>query len=158
MQGTDFEQYLCQFPVLKKHFIGIFSIDTVPKSIKYRQFCICNTDLHTESGQHWFCFLRNSTYEIECFDSLGINLEKKEKLTKYCTFKRIKQLKYNETSFQSKDSNTCGLFTIYFLIERMHNLDMTFDELLDDIFEEDKVKNEQKVSKFCNAILNSNNI
>jgi hypothetical protein len=153
MQGSEFEQYITKFPFLKKHFLGIYSIDNLPKVIKYRQFCICNTDKSSESGQHWFCFLKNSNYQLECFDSLGITIEKKEKLLKYCSFSYVKELKYNETAFQSPDSNTCGLFTIYFLIERMHNLDLTFNELLEEIFDEESARNELRVQEFCHNIL-----
>jgi hypothetical protein len=153
MQASEFEQYFEKYPFLKKHFLGIFAIDTLPKLIKYRQFCICNTDKSTESGQHWFCFVKNSNYELECFDSLGLTDKKKENLLKYCSFRYVKELKYNETSFQSEDSTTCGLFTVYFLIERMHNLDLTFNELLEEIFDEDKLKNELKVENFCKSVL-----
>jgi hypothetical protein len=153
MQGSDFEQYFVTFPFLKKHFLGVFSIDTLPKSIKYRHFCICNTDKSTQVGQHWFCFLRNHNSEIECFDSLGINEEKKENLKKYCCFNRMKELIFNETAFQTQTSNTCGLFTIYFIFQRMHNLDLDFDEFLDDFFDTNESLNEIKVQEFCDSIL-----
>jgi len=153
MQASEFQKYFEKFPFIKKYFLGIFAIDTLPKLIKYRHFCICNTDKSTESGQHWFCFVKNSNYELECFDSLGINEEKKQKLVNFCSFRNVKELKYNETPFQCDDSSTCGLFTIYFLIERMHNLDLTFYEVLEEIFDEDKLKNEKKVEQFCNNIL-----
>jgi hypothetical protein len=153
MQGSDFEQYFVKFPFMKQHFLGVFSIDTLPKTIKHRHFCICNTDTSAESGQHWFCFIQNHSAEVECFDSLGINEEKKEKLMKYCSFRRTKELKFNITSFQSKDSDTCGLFTIYFLFERMHNLDLTFSDILEDIFDENEVQNELKVKEFCKSII-----
>jgi hypothetical protein len=156
MQSSDFNQYFETYIFLQKHFDGVFSIDTLPKKLNYRHFCICNTDKQSESGQHWFCFIRNSKFEIECFDSLGITEEKKEQLLKYCCFTRTKQLRYNETSFQTKTSDTCGLFTIYFLFERMHNLDLTFHEVLEEIFDEDEEKNESKVIKFCENILTNN--
>jgi hypothetical protein len=155
MQASEFEQYFNKFPHLKKHFVGVFAIDTLPKTLKYRYFCISNTDLSSEPGQHWICFLRNSNYEIECFDSLGINSEKREKLLKFCSFKRMRQLKFNENIFQCKDSSTCGLFVIYFLIERMHNLDLTFNQVLEEIFENSDTQNELKVEEFCKKILNN---
>ncbi len=153
MQGYEFEKYINTFPSLKKHFCGVFSINTLPKRIKYRQFCICNTDTSDGSGQHWFCLLRNAQTEVECFDSLGMTTEKKKNLEKYCVFKGIKEINFNETIFQNSETNTCGLFTIYFIIERMHNLDLTFEELLEDIFEDNTLVNEEKVKKFCNNIL-----
>ena len=153
MQGFEFHEYFEQFPILKKHCAGIFAIDTLPKSIKFRHFYICNTDVSTGIGRHWFCLIQNSSSSIECFDSLGINDNKKNILEKYCRFKNICELEFNVTQFQESDSSTCGLFTLYFIIERMHNLDMTFDELLEEIFDpEDRRKNENNVKLFCEKI------
>ena len=81
MQGSEFVEYFEKNPILKKQFKGVFAIDTLPKSLKYRNFCICNTDKSSGNGFHWFCFLRSSKETIECFDSLGINKEKKEQFT-----------------------------------------------------------------------------
>ena len=150
MHGFEFHEYLNAFPVLKKHFKGIFSIDTLPKVLKFRQFLICNTDIKTGAGLHWFVLIRNSKYGIECFDSLGISSYKKDQLTKYCKFRGIEELEFNETQFQPNNSNECGLFTLYFLVERMHNLDLSFDELLEEIFDaSDQDKNNFKVLEFA---------
>ena len=42
---------------------------------------------------------------------------------------------------------------LYFLFERLFNLDLTFDELLEDIFENNIDENEKKVTEFCQNIL-----
>jgi hypothetical protein len=152
MQGFEFITYFEKFPELRKQFIGVFSIDTLPKIIKYRTFCICNTDVHNGIGKHWICFIRNEHSEIECFDSLGITDEKRELLSSYCKFKQ-KSIIYNETKFQKDNTDSCGLFCLYFLIERMHNLDLTFEELLEDIFCPNEDINESRVSLFCDKIL-----
>lgn len=153
MQGSEFIQYFESFPNLKKQFAGIFAIDTLPKTLKFRKFCICNTDVSNGSGKHWFSFLRNSKSSIECFDSLGVTAEKKLLLEKYCHFVGISDIIYNETQFQDDNSDTCGLFTLYFIFERMHNLDMSFHDVLEDIFEsEHKLINEEKVQQFCNHL------
>jgi hypothetical protein len=121
MQGSEFFEYIDKFPELKKHFAGIFSIDTLPKSLKYRTFCICNTDTQNGIGKHWICFLKSEKSNIECFDSLGISSEKKELLLKYCHFKS-KHINFNITQFQKSDSITCGLFCVYFIIERLRKI------------------------------------
>jgi hypothetical protein len=117
MQGHEFHQYFEKFPELKKNFCGIFSIDTLPKHMKYRTFCICNTDTHNGTGKHWISFIKTEKSNIECFDSLGISSEKKELLLTHCHFK-AKHLRFNLNQFQKSDSITCGLFCIYFVIER----------------------------------------
>ena len=59
----------------------------------------------------------------------------------------MKELIYNESQFQNNDSNTCGLFVLYFAILRMHNLDLNFEEILEEIFDKDLLKNEVKIVK-----------
>ena len=153
MQGFEFHQYINAFPMLKKQFKGIFSIDTLPKSLKLRQFLICNTDLSSGSGQHWFVLLKNSPKSLECFDSLGVSFEKKELLEKFCKIRRIEELEFNETSFQAINSNSCGLYAIYYIIQRFHNLDLSFEEILEEIFDDkNKEKNELTVQAFCSNI------
>lgn len=153
MQGFEFSNYFESFKFLKKHYDGVFAINTLKKSLKLRHFCICNTDQNTGSGIHWFCFVRTSKSKIECFDSLGICSDKKEILQTYCHFRGIHEIEFNETAFQTKDSNTCGLFTIYFVIQRMHNLDLSFDDLLEQIFDPENLEeNENNVLQFCNNL------
>ena len=154
MQGSEFHQYFNSFPSIQKHFKGIFSIDTLPKYLKLRHFLICNTDISTGTGLHWFVLIRNSKNGMECFDSLGISAEKKENLKKHCKFRGIHELEFNETSFQLINSDTCGKFVLYYIFERMHNLDLAFEEILEEIFDDkDKEKNEQIVQEFCTNIL-----
>ena len=149
MQGFEINNFLDNYPELKKYYKGIFAIDTLPRQLKYRHFCICNTDKSTGVGIHWFCFLRNSKKTIECFDSLGISQEKRIILRKHCKFLGIDEIEFNETQFQASDSESCGFFTIYFILERMHNLDLTFETLLAEIFDpESEEINERKVKKF----------
>ena len=120
--------------------------------LKTRQFIICNTDISTGIGLHWFCLIRTSKTTIECFDSLGISTDKKLVLEKYCNFRGVRELEFNETSFQSLESDSCGLFSIYFIIQRIHNLDMSFHKLLEEIFDDDKEKNENLVMQFCESV------
>jgi hypothetical protein len=74
-------------------------------------------------------------------------------LQNYGKFKGIKTLEVNETAFQSDNSESCGLFVLYFLFERVHNFDLTFKVLLEDIFEENTSLNELKVIEFCKDLL-----
>jgi hypothetical protein len=146
MQGSEFYEYLNFFPEFKKHFKGIFSIDTLPKTLGYRNFLICNTDIHTGEGKHWLCFFQTQKNEIEVFDSLGIDHIKKQLLNDNCKFK--KTLIYNTTSFQDSNSTSCGSFVLFFFIERLFNLDLDFHDFLELIFDSDLNINEKTVSEF----------
>jgi hypothetical protein len=94
-------------------------------------------------------FKRNT---LEYFDSLGVNENKLNNLKNYCHFKGILKIDYNETGFQKEDSESCGLFVLYYVFKRMFNLDLTFEEILNDIFESDNSLNELNVSNFCTEI------
>jgi hypothetical protein len=150
MQGSEFYEYINLFPEFKKHFKGVFSIDTLPKSLGYRKFLICNTDFQSGDGKHWLCFFQTEKNAIEVFDSLGIDNNNKHLLSIYCKFKP--QLYFNTTPFQDNNSSSCGLFVLYFFIERLFNLDLELDEFLELIFEEDKQKNEKIVHDFSKEL------
>ena len=71
---------------------------------------------------------------------------------KFCKFS-TKKIVFNESAFQDSESDTCGKFALYFAIERMHNLDLSFEEILHDLFEINISHNEEKVKKFCEFAL-----
>jgi hypothetical protein len=152
MLGSEFNQYFTHFTELKKFFLGVFSIDTVPKQIKKNHFCICNTSPSNTEGEHWFCILKIKRNQLELFDSLGVNVQKEEFYKKNLRcYKNF--LTFNVTQFQPNDSQNCGLFCLFFLFERFHNLDLDFDELLEEVFNTSLLKNDQKVEEFCAELL-----
>lgn len=153
MQGFEITEYFENLPYLKKHFLGVFSINTLPKRFKKNSFLICNTDTSNGVGKHWICFSKTSSNCIECFDSLGINELKKNLLNTYCDFKNVLKIEFNETQFQDNNSSTCGLFAIYFAIQRFHNLELEFDELLEEIFDVKTEKNEVIVKTFLDELI-----
>ena len=75
--------------------------------------------------------------------------DKLNSLKIYGQLKGIKKIQYNETAFQADNSESCGLFVIYFIWQRMFNLDLNFDEILEESFFSDKHLNELKVKEFC---------
>ena len=147
MISTEIKLFFERYPSLKKFFLGTFSIDTVPKVIPLNHFLICNTDTSSGPGVHWFALFRFSKQELECFDSLGISQEKKDVLT-LLNIKGVSKLVYNVTQVQANDSTSCGEFAVYFLFERLHNLDFSFHELVNELFVEDLTKNEEEVKSF----------
>lgn len=110
----------------RKNFVGCFGADKFPQHIKVNQFAILNTDISTNEGKHWYAIFRSSQSDLEVFDSLGITDEKKQFLQKEIKIKGISRMKINITQFQKNDSDTCGKFAIYFLINRLCNLDHSF--------------------------------
>ena len=72
-----------------------------------------------------------------------------EHLKTFCKFRGAKRLQYNETRFQDEHSNSCGLFVIYYIWQSMHNLDLSFDKILELIFVHEINLNENTVKEFC---------
>jgi hypothetical protein len=151
MQGSEFSLYLNKFPNFKNNFKGLYSIDQLPKTLKYRHFLITNTDVHTGKGIHWQIFFRTTSKEIELFDSCGVNDEKKNYMLKYIKFKQ--EIIFNETPFQQNDSSTCGFFVLFFAIHRLFNLDENFSDFLSEFLSNDSAVNQKQVSEFCSDIL-----
>lgn len=147
MQGSDLTNFINKIPSIRDHFLGIYSIDTLPKSLKRRTFLFSNTAFQNEIGEHWICICKTDN-KVEIFDSLGLDYSKQILFSKYCKFKTVKELTVNETSFQLPTSSTCGLFVIYFAIQRFHNLEIGFTTLLKEIFSENNSQNEVIVKEF----------
>ena len=78
---------------------------------------------------------------------------KKNVIINSCSFKGIREIEWNKTIFQSGHSISCGQYVLYFLFERLFNQDMSYKDLLDEIFVENIEKNEQKVEEFYSEFL-----
>jgi hypothetical protein len=92
--------------------------------------------------------------KLEIFDSLGAG-SKIGLIKENLKFRTNQSIVYNDTPFQMADSHSCGLFAIYFAVERMFNLDLPFIALLEDIFDfENKLENNENIVKqFCEMII-----
>ena len=122
MESSEFISFFEKIPSILKYFLGVFSIDTIPKSMKLLSFFVCNLSKQSERGSHWIGFIKTRPNEIEIFDSLGSNWEL---INDNLNFKQKVKIFYNETAFQSKDSISCGKFVVTFLIERLSNIQVT---------------------------------
>jgi len=139
---------------LQKLFKGVFSFDSIPKSLKVGHFLVCNTANSDSSGEHWFTIYRPHLDVLEIFDSLGVTEAKLQRLLPHVKYRGIKKIKFNKTQIQSDDSQTCGHHCVYFIYERLYNQDQTFKELLSSIYSENVRANENLVSEFFKDILN----
>ncbi len=97
----------------------------------------------TGEGKHWFVIIRTSEHLVEIFDSLGSS---KNYIKDNIRYEGV--FEYNTFPVQCQDSYYCGAFAIYFLVERYSNLDLEFEELLNDIFSPTCEENQQKVKEF----------
>ena len=133
----------------KTYFAGIFSSNNIPKRLKNKHFLVINTDIRSGPGKHWIAVVRLNG-SIECFDSLGVNNDKKDFILNHFKFSGASQITYNINQLQPSISALCGQYVLYYLFERYHNLDMDFDELVNEIFTDNVMKNDETVVNFMN--------
>ena len=86
---------------------------------------------------------KSSDEVTEVFNSLGTE---KKFLTESLEFKTFYE--YNITAVQKSDSIQCGQFCIFFIVNRLFNLDVEFEDLINELFVADLEKNEQIVKDF----------
>jgi len=125
----------------KSRFSGIFARDTVPKNLKDYHFIIVNRDLHSEKGSHWFCVVRLKN-TVEIFDSLGAKASDKLYFLQTFNFRGITKIIYNVTQVQPDYSALCGQYCLAFLMERYHNMDMDYDDVINEFLTADVSKND----------------
>jgi len=134
MFSCDFEKYFNCDGHLNKVFKGVYAYDRIPNSIKQGEFYICNTATSDSEGQHWFIVYRPVQTLLECFDSLGTPLDKRDIRAKHLKFRGIQKVKFNLTRVQADDAETCGQHCIYFIYQRIYNNDLNFKELLNESY------------------------
>ena len=99
------------------------------------------------AGKHWIGIHRNSYEETEYFDSLGVNVEfVKTSLPKYslCGVG-------NETQLQPSSSDLCGQFVAVFLVFRLLNLDLSFEDAINALFSNNVERNQETVLEHLNS-------
>ena len=153
MLTKDFYNIILEHPNLNNFFDGVFASDKIPKRLKISHFIVVNTEPSGTIGQHWYAVYRHDKDIIECFDSLGIDNSKKTFLQQIFTSHRVRELSFNTSRVQDLNTTTCGEFVLYFLFQRMHNQDLDFETLLNEIFCLEPIKNETKVNTFFNNII-----
>ena len=84
---------------------------------------------------------------IEVFDSLGTS---ESYIARNIPFKGIYE--FNVTALQCDNSSLCGGFSLYFIIFRLFNLDLDFQQFLQDFFDINCSKNEIQVNEFLESL------
>ena len=137
----------------KSRFSGIFACDTVPKNLKDGHFIIINRDSQSQRGSHWFCAVRLKN-TIEIFDSLSVKQSDKSFLLRTFSFRGITEIVFNVTQVQPDYSTLCGQYCLVFLMERYHNLDMSYNELINQFLSDNVSENDKIVKQSMNDFYN----
>lgn len=156
MITSDFYTILEKHPLIGTRLQGVYGSNTL-RQVKLHKFCIVNTMpikfTGELSGEHWYVLYKDSSSTIECFDSLGVNAEKKETLRRRFETSRIKEIDFNTSAVQRSDTITCGHFSLYFIFQRLLNQDLPFDLLLNEIFCHNLDENEKRVNNFFHTVI-----
>jgi len=154
MLSTQISSKIEHFP-FKKYFSGIFAIDKIPRVLKNYHFIVVNTDISSGPGKHWFCIVRLHNV-IEIFDSLGLPDVNKQLFISHFNVRGISYISFNHTRLQPLTSSLCGEYVLNFLFERYHNLDLTFDDLVNECYSDQTKVNEDAIVLFIQKYLHEN--
>ena len=144
---TELKTLANQFPWLRRYFIGVFSIDTLPTTISsYPTALIINSDPSHLPGQHWVAlFVENETVS-EYFDPYG--LSPIDEIFRFS--KRVSRtLIFNKWWIQHPVSSNCGLYCIYFLVARTGGV--KFEEFVNYFKDYDWKRNESVLEKWIQS-------
>nr|CAD2207669.1 unnamed protein product [Meloidogyne enterolobii] len=115
-----------KYEPLKHKFIGVFSSNNIPPSVKKKNFCfIANTMRKGTRGEHWIACYSDKADTIEYFDSFAEEPNCEMRRSLLSNYSNVKQ---NRFVLQSPFSDTCGHYCICFLVLR--SLYGTFSEVL----------------------------
>ena len=90
---------------------------------------------------------KNTCY-IEYFDSLGFNLKRAAYLVRnYSGY-----IGFNENPLMRMDHTYCSEYSIYFIVNRIHNPDLSLHEFLNLYFSNDLEDNTRRVLDFMKDI------
>ena len=146
---TDLKTLAVQFPYLRRYFIGVYSIDTLPKKLSsYPAALIINSDPSHLPGQHWVALFVESKCVAEYFDPYGISPI--GQIYKFA--QRVSStLIFNKWWIQPPDSSSCGLYCLYFLVARSNGT--TFKDFLKHFKDYDWSSNENLLEQWIQSNL-----
>lgn len=126
-----------------KDFRGVFSHDSLPKSINENEYSIVNLQNKNQPGSHWVLIVNRSPEKyVYYFDSFGI--APSEIIAKYLKTSG-KAIMFNNRQLQENISNRCGYFCA-FIVTKVDS-GMSFYDALFSLFQHPTEKNEKMVKQ-----------
>ena len=120
MNSSNIEHYLSSR--CRGQFMGVFSSDTLPTSIKKRPaIIVCNTDPSDRGGEHWICIYIDKNRRGEFFDFFG-----RRPCQPFCSFmdRHCINWTYNDRQLQHILSTVCGNYCVFFAIYKSYGHEM----------------------------------
>jgi hypothetical protein len=132
----------------KKNFGEILAINEIPNKISYfPTWLIINNESSYELGGHWIAlYFKNEKMPADFFDSFAKEaITYNDKITKLL-FTHHNIFQSIDKPIQAKNSNTCGLFVLYFLIHRMRG--KPFEKIIHNFSTNNLAQNDKIVKDF----------
>lgn len=125
MNTREIAGVLKLLPYTKSSFQGVFPSDRLPSKIqRYPAAFVANVDTHDQPGSHWCAFYFDKDGNGEFFDSYGRKPQELCMNFKYFLENNCKEWIYNTRELQALDSNVCGHYCLYYLVNRCRNIHM----------------------------------
>lgn len=113
-------------PILEKDVIGVFAADQLPKTSLSKPYgLIVNTDIQSQPGRHWCAIYCDGNRRLDFFDSYGRHPRNNSFVIADWIEKRDKPYVYNRVQIQGNESSLCGLYSIFFLRQRISGFTLT---------------------------------
>ena len=130
----------------------VLAADQLPRIIQhYPLGYIVNTEDSHLPGKHWIAFWFESPMYGEFFDSFGNGPSFYRKEFKEIFRLSVRNYIYNDVVLQSSDSNTCGLYTMLYIILKTNGYSM---KNIQHLFTKDKRWNDQLMYDFVHQHFN----
>lgn len=149
MYTDEIIQVLKTDPCTKPYFLGCFASNRIPQQSKTRKPCgfICNTQRDDEPGDHWLAVWTPKNSKTELFDSFGRSpIEISSQFNSDLKTAGISDFYYNSVPFQHILTETCGKFSIFFVISRIHGI--SFEKTLESFHKTNSNANELFIKNF----------
>lgn len=131
MNTYELEEYMLSDPFIRRYYGGVIAADQLPLIVHKPSIFIVNTDPISLPGEHWIVLFMSTV--CEHFDSAG--MKPRDEFENYLTAKGPTYM-YNDKRVQSFDTETCGLFCLFYCYFRCRGykfkeiMDMFYDNLL----------------------------
>lgn len=139
------EELLCSIKqdyMMQKYVTGVYASNELPQIKHFPNGFIVNTEPNSRSGKHWIAMFFTHERKGLYFDSSG---NPPTKQFRDFMHKHSAQVIYNNEQVQADTTNTCGLFSLYFLAHASRGKLMY--EIMNN-FEKNLLFNEQMVYNF----------
>lgn len=116
MDTSQLHNFMYNDHLIRKYFIGVFAADELPLgNLNLPCILISNTQISSQSGEHWVSIYVDINKKGYFFDSLGRSPDYYNH-NLFCEFldKHTISWEFNNTQLQSLESSACGHYCLVF--------------------------------------------